>query len=157
MQVKEIIKKDVVKVKRSVSLKNLLILFKDFHTFPLVPVVDEKDILVGIVSLQNVIDAFQPHKAGPFRTIAFLERDEADMFDLEILSEVGSLILVDDFMERGYISVEEDSSLEHAYHLMKLHSLDFLPVIDRAGKLEGMIGVFDLILMLFRQKGVLTV
>ncbi len=155
MRVKEAMKKDVIKVKRSISLKNLLILFKDFHTFPLVPVVDGQDMLVGTVSLQNLIDVFQPHKAGLFRTMAFLERDEVNIFDLLISPEVGTLILVDDLMETKCVSIQENDSLDEAYHLMKLHSLDFLPVIEKDRKLTGMVGVFDLILVLFRQKGII--
>jgi len=45
MQVRDVILKEVIKVRRSTSLKQLLNLFKDFHTFPLVPVVEEDNRL----------------------------------------------------------------------------------------------------------------
>ena len=59
MQVKEIMEKKVISVKPSTTLKQLLKTFSKFHIFPLVPVVDGRDHLVGIVSFRNLIDAFE--------------------------------------------------------------------------------------------------
>lgn len=60
MQVKEIMSQEVITVKRSTSLKQLLKIFTKFHMFPLVPVVEENDRLVGIVSFRNLINVFSP-------------------------------------------------------------------------------------------------
>ena len=155
MLVKEIMKKDLVTVRRSTMLRELIARLQDFHTFPLVPVVGEDYRLIGTVSFENLIDVFQPLEPGFLRAIPFLEREEIDIFDLEITPEMSTLIVVDDMMETNILTVSEEDTLEKAYNLMKIHSVDRLPVVDQKRKLAGMIGVFDILVALFREKGIL--
>ncbi len=68
---------------------------------------------------------------------------------------MATLIVVDDIMESHVMTVSEEDTLEKAYNLMKAHSIDRLPVIDRKKKLVGMIGVFDILVALFREKGII--
>jgi CBS domain-containing protein len=156
MQVKEIMGKNVVTVKRSTTLKQLLQIFSNFHIFPLVPVVDNENILVGIVSFNNLVNAFGPHEPEILRTIPFLDNRAEDIFKSEISEEMGSLIVVDDIMETKVVSIREDASLQEAYKLSRLHLKDEFPVVDNAGKLVGMIGVFDIVREVFRQKGIVV-
>jgi len=44
MKVKEIMTKEVISVKRSTKLRELLEMFKNFHIFPLVPVLEENTL-----------------------------------------------------------------------------------------------------------------
>lgn len=155
LQVKDVMNKEVITVRRSITLAELLKLFCDFHTFPLVPVVEEDGRLVGTVSFRSLIDIFQPHLSTVLRAISFLEREEADIFRLEITPEMGNLFVVDDLMETGIFSINEEKSLQEAYRLMKRHSTERLPVVNAEGKLVGMIGMFDIVMMLFRQKGII--
>lgn len=155
MQVKEIITKEVITVKRSTTLKELLKKFAKFHLFPLVPVVEDDNRLVGIVSFRNLIDVFQPYSSEVLKTVPFLDEKEEDIFKVELVEEIGSLVVVEDIMESKFISIGEDASLEEAYKLMKLHLKEEFPVVDKDGKLVGMIGIFDIIREVFRQKGVI--
>lgn len=154
MQVKEIMEKKVVAVTRATSLRQLLKIFSKFHIFPLVPVVDEKNRLVGIVSFHNLIDALKPHEPEVLKTVPFLDEREEDIFKMEISAEIGDLVIVDDIMETKFISIREDAPLEEAYKLARLHLKGELPVVNDAGKLVGMIGAFDIVREIFRQKGV---
>ena len=159
MQVSEVLYKDVIKVRPSTSLAELLDLFKEFHTFPMVPVVDDENRLIGEVSLESFLEVFQPF--GPdtkrlLETVSFVEQEEAlSIFEAEIPPEMGVLLIVEDLMDRRVITIREDSSLEKAYYLMKLHNLEHLPVLNAKDQFVGMLGVFDVVLAIFRERGIL--
>lgn len=155
MQVKEIMSKEVISVKRSTKLKELLEIFRNFHIFPLVPVIEKNSRLVGIVSFRNLIDAFQSYHPDVLKLVPFLDEEEQNIFKTDISEDMGDLVAVEDIMEHEYITIREDASLEEAYNLMKLHLKEELPVVDRAGRLTGRIGIFDIIGAVFRQKGII--
>ena len=151
MKIIEIIEKNVVKVRRSLPLRNLLGLFREFHTHPLIPVVDEQDHLVGVVSPENLLDLLRPHHAKLFRHIPFMDIDE-DVFDLDAVPSMGDLIIVEDIMAINFVFMNKNDSLEAAYKAMRLHKKERLPVVDEEGKLVGILGIFDIILWMFKKK-----
>jgi CBS domain-containing protein len=155
MQVKEIMSKEVITVRRSTKLKELLGLFNKFHLFPLVPVVEENSRLIGIVSFHNLIDVFSPYRQEILKTVPYLDDREEDIFKVELTKDIGDLVVVEDIMETKFVSLQEDATLEEAFKLMKLHLKEEFTVVDRAGKLVGMIGIFDILQHVFRQKGVI--
>lgn len=155
MQVKEMMSKEVITVKRSMKLRELLDIFKNFHIFPLVPVVEENGRLAGIVSFRSLIDAFQSYRPDVLKLVPFLDEEEQNIFKIDISEDMGDLVVVEDIMEHEYITIQEDVSLEDAYNLMKLHLKEELPVVDRAGRLTGRIGIFDIIKAVFNQKGII--
>lgn len=154
MQVKDIMSKQVISVTRSSTLKQLLRVFDKFHIFPLVPVVEEDNRLIGIVSFRNLIDVFSSYHPDVLKLVPFLEEEEEDIFKIDISEDIGNLVVVEDIMETEFISILEDTSLEEAYKLMRLHLKEEFPVVDKAGKLVGMVGIFDVIQAVFRQKGI---
>jgi len=155
MQVKEVMSKEVITVKRSATLKQLLEIFVKFHIFPLVPVVEDDNRLVGIISFRNLINALQQHHPEILKGVPFLDEEVEDIFKIDLVKEVGHLVIVEDIMETKFITIQEDASLEEAYKLMKLHLKEEFPVVDRSGRLVGMIGIFDIIREVFRQKGII--
>lgn len=155
MQVKEIMSTEVITVRRSVTLKELLELFNKFHLFPLVPVVEEDKRLVGIVSFRNLINVFSPYHQEILKAVPYLDDREEDIFKAELSRDIGDLLIVDDIMETNFISLQEDAALEEAFKLMKLHLKEEFPVTDNTGKLVGKIGVFDIIRRVFQEKGVI--
>lgn len=154
MQVKEIMSKEVITVRRSTTFKELLETFAKFHLFPLIPVIEEDNRIVGIISFRNLINAFHPHQAEILKAVPFLDEEKEDIFKVELTEEIGNLVVVEDIMERKFITIREDASLEEAYNLMRLHLKEEFPVVDRSGRLMGMIGIFDIVRQVFRQKGV---
>ena len=155
MQVKEIMSKEVITVRRSAKLKELLKLFNKFHLFPLVPVVEEDNRLVGVVSFRNIIDVFSPYRQEILKTVPFLDDREEDIFKVELIKDIGDLVIVEDIMETKFVSLQEDATLEEAFKLMKLHLKEEFPVTDKTGKLVGKIGIFDIIRRVFQEKGVI--
>jgi len=153
-KVKEVMTKKVISVKRSTTLRQLLNLFKDFHSFPLVPAVDNKGVLVGVVYLQNLIETFRPHRLDILKTIPLLDRQEVDIFDLEIEPGMGDLIIVDDIMQKKFLKIYDTETLDRADNLMKLHSKKSITVVDKQDKLVGIIGMFDILMQILKEKGI---
>ncbi|MFA7677475.1 MAG: CBS domain-containing protein [Candidatus Omnitrophota bacterium] len=151
MLVSEAVKRDVITVKRSLPLRSLLELFKSFHTHPLIPVVDDARGLIGVVYPENLLDLLRPFQAKMFRNVPFMDIDE-DAFDLEPVPYMGELIIVDDIMDANFFSLKEEETLAQAYKMMRLHKKERLPVVDNHGKLVGILGIFDVIWNMFREK-----
>ncbi len=154
MQAREIMSRQAISVTRSSTLKQLLRAFDKFHIFPLVPVVEGDNHLIGIVSFRNLMDAFSSYHPDVLKLVPFLEEEEEDIFKIDISEDIGNLVVVEDIMETEFISILEDTSLEEAYKLMRLHLKEEFPVVDKAGKLVGIVGIFDVIQAVFRQKGI---
>ncbi len=155
MLAKDIMKRDLITVRRSTTLRELILLLQNFHTFPLIPVVDENDHLLGTVSFNDLIEAFQPYDVGLLKAIPFLEREETDILDLEITPEMATLIVVDDIMDTNILFVNEGEPLEKIYNLMKRHSLDMISIVDDEQRLVGLIGLFNILMAVFRMKGII--
>lgn len=155
MQAKEVMSKEVVTIKRSTTLKELLEKFANFHLFPLVPVTEENGRLVGLVSFRNLVNVFQSYQPELMRGVPFLDEEQENIFKVELTEVLGSLVVAEDIMERKFITIQEDTPLEEVYKLMKLHLKEELPVVNRAGKLVGMIGIFDILRQVFHEKGII--
>ena len=155
MKVSEVMNQKIIAVQRSTTLSDLIELFRSFHSLPLVPVVDERKTLVGVVSFRGLIEAFRTTSQDILKTIPFVDEHHSDIFDMDVTSEIGELCIVDDFMQMKFVTVNQDISIEEAYRLMQVHQTEQLPVVDSQNKLVGMIGVFDIFLALFKQKGVI--
>ena len=155
MKVSEVMNQKIIAVRRSTTLAELIERFYHFHSFPLVPVIDEHNSLVGVVSFHRLIEAFSASGQDILKTVAFVDEYHLDIFDMDITAEIGELCIVDDLMQTKFVTVNQDSSIEEAYRFMQLHQREQFPVIDSENKLVGMIGAFDILLALFREKGVI--
>lgn len=155
MKVSDVMTQKIIAVRRSTNLTELIELFRSFHSFPLVPVVDEQNSLIGVVSFRRLVETFRASTHGILKTVPFVDEPHLDIFDMDITPEIGELCIVDDLMETKFVTVNQDAPIEEAYRLMKLHQSEQLPVIDSENKLVGMIGVFDILLAIFRKKGVI--
>ena len=94
-------------------------------------------------------------RKGLLKTVPFLsaEEREEDLLLADISAEMGVLVVVDDFMDTSLVTIEEEAHINKARNLMKLHGLIRLPVVKN-GKLMGIISLFDIILAIFRERGV---
>ena len=155
MLVRDIMTKKVISVKRSTTFKELLTLFKDFHLFPLVPVTDDDNKLLGIVSFRDIINIFSPVKNEIIKRMPFVEHEEADIFNVPMSPDMGRLIVVEDIMDRRFVSLDEETPMEEAFDIMKLHKKEELPVVDKNGTLIGLVGIFDIISQVFQDKGII--
>ncbi len=67
---------------------------------------------------------------------------------------MGSLIVVEDIMDHNFVALRQNDSIEKAYQLLRMHKVQQLPVVDEDGKLVGMLGIFDIVLQVFKEKGI---
>lgn len=158
MKVKDCMTKEVVTVKRSTSLSQLIRTFQkyNFHTLP---VVEKENSLAGIINFEDVLKVLQPYSvelSTLLNTIPFLDMEskEEDFLEADISSEMGILVVVDDIMNTNYVTVGPETDINKARSVMKLNNTARLPVVEE-GKLLGMISLFDIILAVFKEKGVI--
>lgn len=158
MLVGEIMKRKVVTVKRSTTLKELIRIFGKF-TFHTLPVVEKDNRLVGVVALEDILKVFEPYPSQisqMLKTIPFVEGyEEKFPLEVDIPSEMGMLCLVEDLMNTNVVTASEEMTIFKARSLMKLHKVKRLPITDKGGRLVGIVSLFDVILAVFKKKGIL--
>ncbi len=146
---------EVITVQRGTSLKQLLENFSAFHTFPIVPVVEADNTLVGVISLKNLINILKPMEPKTLKAVPFLDEKPVEIPEVEITSEISQLIVADDIMDPDFVAVEEDMTDEQAFRLMRLHDREQVPVVDKHKKFKGIVGIFDIVVNIFIDRGVL--
>ena len=158
MKVKDCMTKDIITVKRSTSLTELIGIFRkyNFHTLP---VIENGNKIVGIVTFEDILKVFQPydpHTLKMLEAIPFVEKaeDDEDILLADISSEMGILVIVDDFMNTHFATINQEAPINEARSLMKLHNTKMLPVVEN-DTLVGAVTLFDIILSVFRQKGII--
>ncbi len=155
MQVKNNMQTKVISVKRGTTLAQLLDLFSSFHSFPVVPVVDDDNTLLGIVHIQSFFEIFKPyhHDLLMRNPLSMISREPANIFDVDIEEGMGLLVIVADIMDTKIVKIEQEEDLKKAYDLMQLHKREAIPVVDKDKKLVGIIGIFDIVMKIFKEKG----
>lgn len=158
LKVKDCLLGNVITVDRGTPLKEIIKILKEkkIHTLP---VINENNILVGKITLSEIVAVFQPHSAEItqlLKTIPFIDTvPEADI-DVEFITpEVGILVVADEIMTKDYFTVKPSDSVSKAYSLMKANNTKTLMVTDEEEKLLGVLAMFDIIYMMFVEKGVL--
>jgi acetoin utilization protein AcuB len=132
--------KSPVTAKPSTSIMKAAKLMKE-NGFGRLPVVDDDGKLVGIVSDRDIKEA-SPSKATTL-----------DMHELYyLLSE----IKVADIMTKSVIAVGPDDTVEKAAVLMLRHNVGGMPVVDKDGKVVGVITDSDVFKVLVSITGVLS-
>jgi len=155
MQIKEIMQTNVLSVKKGTSLSSLLDMFRGFHSFPIIPVVDDKQGFIGIVHIKSFFEIFQPHNQDILmrNPLSMVSREPTNIFDVEIEEEMGFLVLVADIMDHKIVKIKQDADLKEAYDLLLLHDRQAIPVVDDENKLVGILSIFDIIIEIFKEKG----
>ncbi len=158
MLVKEVMRRKVITVKESTTLRELIGIFYEY-TFHTLPVVKEGNIVVGVVALEDVLKVFYPH---PSYILEMLERtplwdgyEEECLLETDLPPEIGVLYIVRDLMNTNVVTISEEATTVEARSLMKLHKLKRLPVVDKKRHLLGIVSLFDIILAVFKEKGIL--
>ena len=58
-------------------------------------------------------------------------------------------------MDKKVVKVKENQDIKQAYDLMILHEKEVLPVVNEEKKFVGLIGMFDIVMQLFKKKGII--
>jgi len=155
MQVKNIMQTNIRSVKKGTTLGQLLASFKSFHSFPVVPVIDQEQVLIGTVHIRSFFEIFQPYNQELLirNPLSMVSREPADIFNIEIEEGMGFLVIMADIMDTKIVKIDQDADLHKAYDLMQLHGKLAIPVVDENKKLVGIISVFDIVMKIFKEKG----
>ncbi len=147
LKVKDFMIRDVVSVKPEATIKDLLKLLIE-HNIGGVPVVDNQNKLIGIVSDGDVIRYLAP-KEGSVRDFVynvFVEEGETeqDVLVEKINTNVAHIIAGSILHKKQLYTVEEADTFEKAMNILSKHHFKKLPVLDCDGKVIGIISRGDL-------------
>ncbi len=107
------------------------------------PVLNEHDVVIGVVRLQDLLKVFMPDFVALLNNIDFVH----DFGALESLRPrdlpTAVNLTMRDLMQPA-ISVRSDAGLLRAFAIMIKHQLQDLPVVDDAGRLVGIASRVDI-------------
>ncbi|MBN2620331.1 CBS domain-containing protein [candidate division WOR-3 bacterium] len=154
-RVKDIMFKDVKAVTRSTTLKEILTEFMAFHTYPLVPVLEEQGRLSGLISIDNIVDLLRSREPAIIKTIPFIDERPVEVDLSTKTPEMGYLIVAEDIMDTEVLTVEGDMPIEEVLSLMQRLKKNHFAVTDKDRTFLGVIGIFDIIINIFIESGII--
>ena len=140
---KDIMSKEVVSVHPDTPLLDVAKVLAE-HNFDGVPVVDSDNKLVGIVTEYDLINKTSavhlPTLQVVLRNLPQFKKEEAH-FQEEILN-----LKVTDIMNKEPLTLNEDVPYDEVIKLFREHHrVNPIPVIDKDGKVKGVVSRFDVL------------
>ena len=121
-------------IREAVNLLQTAVKCDDKVDVKSLPVLDSEGKLVGILSMQDILKAVYP---------AYMSMMNLGHFTwdgmLESLAKHAGDKRVEELMSREIVTVEDEDPLMECVDLMLKHDVQLLPVLNRAGKLSGML------------------
>ena len=116
-----------------------------------VPVVDENNKIRVMLSDGDIIRYLTPKEnVYDFVYSVYIEEDaEQDVLDKKIDGTVEQLITSQNLDKRTLYTISKDENFEKAMNILSKHHFKKLPVVDKDGKLEGIISRGDINSTLF--------
>jgi CBS domain-containing protein len=146
----EVMTAPVISIRADTPLKKAAEIL-DENSFSGLPVVDEEDVLIGIISETDILRYTQQIIGQPLRDPhrVFTKSQEVLHIDIthrgvEVIELVASTT-VETLMTVEVVSVNEDTPLYEVVRLMQEHNINRVPVVDDNKKLVGIIARADLI------------
>ena len=152
MRVRDIMRTAVISLPQNAPLTDVLRTFKQHHIDTL-PVIDAAERLVGVITIDDLIEIFLPRYFELLRDYAALEDtgQMANLFDASLAGfypTQGNLVIAADVMNSHVDWISGDDSLLQAAARLQAQHFERLPVIDRDQKLIGLISDFEIVLAL---------
>ncbi|GGE56977.1 CBS domain-containing protein [Pullulanibacillus camelliae] len=149
MEVRDFMIYDVIKVKKSDTVRDLLKKLVK-HKIGGVPVVDDSDVLVGMVSDGDVLRALSPKEETviDFYTMVFLiEKQETKTAISKVLDKTVESIMT----QRRIYDVHPEDAFEKVLNILSRHHFKKIPVTNGAGRVVGVISRGDIIRFINKQ------
>lgn len=146
MKVKDFMTKKVVTVTRSTPILEAMEIFSEHHYGGL-PVVDEENRLLGIVTKKELLMMFIPDYFDILGDLSYIE--DFGLLKAEVFPELKQLLVIDDIMIRKPVTATEDMPLLAAASIMAHHHLNILPIV-RDDKVVGIISQMDICRAVYR-------
>lgn len=139
LRVVDVMNPHVMQVRPASSLKELVGLLIG-HDYRAVPVVDEADRLVGIVTNSDLVE-----RGGLAMRLELLSTASRDIIQHELEALTANGRTAADVMTRDVITAQPDMSVLDAARRMADRHLKRLPVVDASGHLLGIVSRVDLL------------
>jgi CBS domain-containing protein len=133
-------KRNVISIGETATVREAAAVFAKEHV-GLLPIVDEQNMLVGVIGLRDLISLELPDFIRFVADVDFVHdfgAVENTRPDAEVLDQSITLLM------KPAITVHEDSGLLRTYALMLQHQLHDIPVISSAEQLVGMASRVDI-------------
>lgn len=146
MKVKEIMTKDVVSLKPDDNVKDALELLVKMEISGL-PVIDPQGKLLGMFTEKDILAYILPsyiEKVGRFIYVEDPKSTKRKFLEL-CKAKVGQL------MRKEVFTTTEDTTLSEAAHLMLVKKARRIPVIDKQGKVLGIVSRGDVLKALAKE------
>jgi CBS domain-containing protein len=140
MKVRDFMITKVFTVKPSNTVKELLQILNS-NRIGGVPVVDDKDHLVGIVSDGDVLRYLSPKPLGVAGLVYIIEDGKFE----DILVEKLDTPVKEIMTKRNVLFVSPDEEFEDTIRLLSRHHYKKLPVVNGAGRVVGVLSRGDII------------
>ncbi len=156
MLVRDVMSREVVVVSPEESFASLIekLITHNFHTLP---VINAEGNIVGLVNFEDIMKIFISHNPALeklLKTTHLYNAVEEDILESELPADIGAKLKISDIMETNVVTVEGDENLSGARRLMKQYNRQKMPVV-KDGKLVGFITLFDIIVAVLREKGII--
>lgn len=152
---KDIMTAPAVSVKRHTPLREVAQLL-DKHFFSGLPVVDDEEKVVGVISEKDVRKYTRWVIGSPLKDPAKLLDDEQEAASvggqrtLDVIESVSS-VTAEVVMTCEAITVTEDAPVWEIIRLINKNNINRVPVVDREGKLTGIIARANILQMIENQ------
>lgn len=141
MKARDYMSGDVISVGRAANMAEIVAILNK-HSISGVPVVDDDGRLLGVVTHEELINIFIPHYFMMFDDLAFL--DDLGGLEMQTMAEIEpSLFLAEDVMVADPVTVGPETSIMKAAAILLNKRLVFLPVVDDAGHVVGVLNRGD--------------
>lgn len=140
MKVRQIMTKDLTSVEKDTSVKELIFILKNSELANM-PVVDEEGKLIGVVSEKDLIKAALPGYFEMLHSTSFIP-------DMNQLAKKLTQIAddpIEKYLHKDVIFVREDDDDLQAADLIIRKNVKNLPVVDKDGRLVGLVKRINLL------------
>ena len=154
MKVRDVMRQSVVSMPQNGSLREIVNAFINKH-IDCLPVLDAAERVVGIITIEDLIDVFFPRYYELLRDMTVLQ-DKGQIASLFDASFAGldrvqeQLIIAADVMNSRIQCISQDESLLKAASDLQAQGFQRLPVVDRDQKLVGLLSDFEVILAMLQ-------
>ena len=153
MLVKGLMSTKIITVRPNATIEQVADVLHQYH-FTGVPVVDEKDRLLGVIMERDFITSdsklYLPTYVKMLKDLDFVQNDKK-----HLSKEAEGLIhaTAKDVMNSNLVTLNPKDTIEHAAELFATKRVNPIPVVDEAFKLVGVLSRSDLI-TLFSKKNI---
>ncbi len=147
MNARAIMSTGVVTIDENATLEDVINLL-DRHKISGVPVLNLKNVLIGIISEKDIVAFSKQEKIIPFTRLTGFARQNPELRDVAVLRKSMELLSqtpVHKVMTTDVISAREDTLIAELAQIMNRYRINRIPVTDADDQLKGIVTRADVV------------